>query len=99
MEIKIYKIVDTDTLRHRKTAQRILQPIDEEYRDAPVTLDFSGITFASRPFLHELLSGLKGRELKIINANKNVESMVRITFNKPRLILETSDEIKTLVTI
>ena len=98
MEIKIYKIVDTDTLRHRKTAQRILQFIDEESRDAPVTLDFNGITFASRPFLHELLSGLNGTEIKIINANKNIESMVKITFNKPRLILETSNEIKTLAT-
>jgi anti-anti-sigma regulatory factor len=96
MEIKLYKIVDTDTLRHRETAQMILLPIVKEPRDTPVTLDFSGITFASRSFLHELLSGLNGRELKIINAKAEVKFMVKIAFNKPQLRLETSDEIKDL---
>jgi len=98
MEIKLYKIVDTDTLRHRETAQMILQSIVKESRDAPVTLDFDRITFASRSFLHELLSGLNGRELEIINANSEVKFMVKIAFNKPQLRLETSDKIKDLVT-
>ena len=96
MEIKIYNIVDTDTLRHRESAQMILQIIAKEPVDSQVVLDFTGIIFASRTFLHEMLSGLRGRELKIINVNADVESMIQITFNKPQIILETSDEIKGL---
>ena len=97
MEINLYEIVGTDTLRHRETAQTILHTISQEPENKPVTLDFSGIAFASRSFLHELLSALNGREYIVVNANAEIDFMVKVAFTKPKLRLETSDEIKELV--
>lgn len=97
MEINLYEIVGTDTLRHRETAQTILHIINQEPKNEQITLDFSGIAFASRSFLHELLSFLNGREYKVVNANTEIDFMVKVAFNKPKLRLETSNEIKDLV--
>jgi len=96
MEIKIYDHVETDTLRHRETAQKLLQIIKEK-PDEPVTLNFKGITFASRSFLHELLSGLHDREINYTNTNEEILFMAKIAFKKAVFKLETKKEIKGLV--
>ena len=97
MEIKIYDIVETDTLRHRETAQNILHIINQTSAEEPVNLNFKGITFASRSFLHELLSGLQNRETKYTDINEEIKFMINIAFTKPILRLETKNEVKELV--
>jgi len=96
MELKIYEYVETDTLRHRETAQKLLQTINQ-HPDEPVTLNFKGITFASRSFLHELLSGLHDREINYTNTNEEIQFMINVAFTKPVLKLETKNEVKELV--
>ena len=96
MELKIYEHVETDTLRHRETAQKLLQTINH-HPDEPVTLNFKGITFASRSFLHELLSGLHDREINYTNTNEEIQFMAKVAFIKPVLKLETKNEVKELV--
>ena len=96
MEIKIYDQVETDTLRHRETAQQRLQTINQN-PDEPVTLNFKDITFASRSFLHELLSGLHNREINYTNTDEEILFMTKIAFTKPVLKLETEKEVKELV--
>jgi len=96
MELKIYEQVETDTLRHRETAQKLLQTINQ-HPDEPVTLNFKGITFASRSFLHELLSGLNDREINYTNINEEIQFMAKVAFTKPVLKLETKNEVKELV--
>lgn len=96
MEIKIYEYVETDTLRHRETAQKLLQTINQ-HSDEPVTLNFKGINFASRAFLHELLSGLHDREISYTNTNEEIQFMAKVAFTKPVLKLETKNEVKRLV--
>ena len=95
MELKIYEYVETDTLRHRETAQKLLQTINQ-HPDEPVTLNFKGITFASRSFLHELLSGLHDREINYTNTNEEIQFMTNVAFTKPVLKLETINEVKEL---
>ena len=97
MEINLYEIIGTDTLRHRETANTILNTINQEPENEQVILNFSGITFASRSFLHELLSILNGRDYIVVNANAEIDFMVKVAFTKPKLRLKTSDEIKELV--
>jgi hypothetical protein len=96
LEIKIYDHVETDTLRHRETAQQLLQTINKNPEE-PVTLNFKGITFASRSFLHELLSGLQGRKLDYKHINEEIKFMTNIAFKKPVLELQTEKEIKELI--
>ena len=96
MELKIYELVETDTLRHRETAQKLLQTINQ-HPDEPVTLNFKGINFASRAFLHELLSGLHDREISYTNTNEEIQFMAKVAFTKPVLKLETKNEVKRLV--
>ena len=96
MEIKIYDYVETDTLRHRETAKQLLQTINQN-PDEPITLNFKGITFASRSFLHELLSGLQDKEINYKHTNKEIKTMIDLAFTKPILNLETPKEVKELV--
>jgi hypothetical protein len=96
MELKIYEQVEKDTLRHRETAQKLLQTINK-HPEEPVILNFKGITFASRSFLHELLSGLHDREINYKNTNEEIHFMTKIAFTKPVLKLETKNEVKELV--
>lgn len=96
MELKIYELVETDTLRHRETAQKLLHTINKN-PDEPVTLNFKGVTFASRSFLHELLSGLHDREISYKNTNDEIQFMAKVAFTKPVLKLETKNEVKELV--
>jgi len=96
MEIKIYDYVETDTLRHRETAKQLLQTINKN-PDEQVTINFKGITFASRSFLHELLSGLNGRTVNYKNTNDEILFMVKVAFTKPVLKLTTEKEVKELV--
>jgi len=96
MELKIYELVETDTLRHRETARKLLHTINQNPDDT-VTLNFKGVTFASRSFLHELLSGLHDREISYKNTNDEIQFMAKVAFTKPVLKLETKNEVKELV--
>jgi len=89
MEIKIYEYVEIDTLRHRETAQKLLQTINQ-HPDEPVTLNFKGINFASRAFLHELLSNLKNRETTLTNTNQQIQQTAETIHSKPTLKLKTT---------
>lgn len=95
MEIKIYDHVETDTLRHRETAQQLLQTINTSQEET-VTLNFKAITFASRSFLHELLSNLEEKKLTYKNTNKEIKNTIKNSFTKPVLKLETPDKVKEL---
>ena len=97
MEIKIYEIVETDTLRHRETARSILQVINEKLANEPVVLNFSGIAFTSRSFIHELLSGLHDRDISFTNTSAEIRFMIDVAFEKPVLRLETVGKVKELV--
>ena len=98
MEVNVYKIVGTDTLRHRETARTILDTIENAPENTPITIDFTGVTFTSRSFLHELLSGLTNRKYTLKNTNEEIKAIAMIAFNKPQLKLQTSEQIKELVT-
>lgn len=97
MKIDIYNYVKKDTLRHRETAKRILKVINEISRTEPIMLDFIGINFASRSFIHEFFSGLENRNVKSLNMNSEIELMTKISFKKPKLKLKTKRELKKLI--
>ena len=93
------KLTKQDTLRHRDTAQMILKYIQEAPKNQPVTLDFHGIIFASKSFLHELLSGLQDRETQYTNTNEEIDLMIKLAFTKPKLKLKTDTKIRELSTL
>ncbi len=97
MEIKIYEIVETETLRHRETAKSLLQIINEKPVTESIVLDFAGITFTSRSFMHELLSGLQDRDVTYSNTTEDVGFMIKMAFKKPVLRIKTVGEVKELV--
>jgi len=99
MKINLKKLTKKDTLRHRDTAQMILKHIQEAPKNQPVTLDFHGIIFSSKPFLHELLSGLLDREIHYTNTNEEIDSMIKLAFIKPKLKLKTDPKIRKLSTL
>ena len=75
MELKLYDLYCTNTLRHRETARNIVQKIP---KNTKVTLNFERIDFASRSFLHELLYGLSDRTVTFENRNDEVKRMMEI---------------------
>ena len=93
MELNIYKATDIETLRHRDTARNILEKVITHPDEDKIVLDFSGIKFASKSFLHELLRGLEGRNVTFINTNEEVRAMIEIALDKPKLNLKTEKEI------
>lgn len=97
MKFEIYNYVKKDTLRHRETAQRILKVINEISQTEPIILDFIGIKFASRSFIHEFLNGLVTRTVKCQNMNKEIKLMTKISFKKPKLKLKTKKKLKELI--
>jgi len=95
-EVKIYQIFKTDTLRHRETARIVLEDIEKTKLDERIVIDFSGISFASRSFCHELKRDLNGRDVIFVNMLSEVEQMMRIAFTKPRVKLDIPSEPKRL---
>ncbi len=76
MEIKLYEMFCTDTLRHRETARKIIESLPKD--TTSVTINFDHIDFVSRSFLHELLTGLCNQNFDVTNANDEVTQMVSI---------------------
>ncbi len=68
----------TETLRHRETARTIVELMRNESTIDTQIIDFSNIEFASRSFLHELLSSLSNRKIIYRNLNKEVKCMMEI---------------------
>ncbi len=95
MEIRLFKVLGTDTLRHRDTAKIILNLISKAPISEGIAIDFSGIDFASHPFCHELRRGLADRDATYLNMEP-VESMMRNAFKKPKIGLKPHPESKKL---
>jgi len=96
MEIKIYDIAGTDTLRHRDTARIIHEKIANIPKKEGITLDFSGISFASRSFCHELSKGLNDRDVVLVNMLPEVDEMMRLITTKPKINFKDTLSIKKL---
>ena len=88
MKIKIHEIAQTETLRHRDTARNIIERVDAAPNGIKIVLDFQGIAFTSKSFMHELLSGLKDRQVEYRNVNDEVRMMIDIAFTKPHVKLD-----------
>jgi len=91
MEIKIHELAQTDTLRHRDTARSIIERVNADPDEAKIVLDFQGIAFASKSFMHELLSRLKDRKVEYRNVSDEVRMMIDIAFTKPHVRLDKED--------
>lgn len=87
MEIKLYDRLHTDTLRHRETARLVLDDVHIPKTERLV-IDFSGISFASRSFCHELKRALIDRDVVFVNMMPEVEAMMRIASAKPKVDFE-----------
>jgi len=76
VEINLYEMFCTDTLRHRESARKVVERIPKEINT--VTVNFERIDFVSRSFLHELLWGLCNRKIDFSNVNEEIEQMMTI---------------------
>lgn len=68
----------TDTLRHRDTARKVVAVLAKESLSSQVVIDFDKIDFASRSFLHELLTDLGSRKVVFENRNEEVTQLMEI---------------------
>ncbi|MBM3292567.1 hypothetical protein FJY84_07800 [Candidatus Bathyarchaeota archaeon] len=96
MEIKLFELFNLDTLRHRESARIVLDKLSQKPNDEKFIIDFTGISFASRSFCHELKRGLNGHDVVFVNMLPDVEEMMRIAFSKPKIMLDTSSDSKKL---
>lgn len=78
MRITLYEIFCKDTLRHRETARKIVENIPKKPEPHQIIVDFERIEFASRSFLHELLSDLSDKKVEFVNMNKEVKTMMDV---------------------
>lgn len=78
MRITLYEIFCKDTLRHRETARKIVENIPKKPEPHQIIVDFERIEFASRSFLHELLSDLSDKKVEFANMNKEVKTMMDV---------------------
>ena len=76
--VKLYDMFCTDTLRHRDTARKVVDTLAKEPLSSEVIIDFDKIDFASRSFLHELLSDLGSRKVVFENRNEEVTELMDI---------------------
>jgi hypothetical protein len=76
--VKLYDMFCTDTLRHRDTARKVVALLAREPLSSKVTIDFDRIDFASRSFLHELLTDLGSRKVVFENRCEEVKQMMDI---------------------
>ena len=61
-----------------KTARNVAEMIYNEPEDNQAIVDFNKIEFASRSFLHELISDLCDRNVKLVNMSAELEEMMKI---------------------
>ena len=95
MRVDLFSVFGTDTLRDRQTARLLVAKLAKLPQNNPVVIDFAKITFASRSFCHELLTGLKNTgNIKIENQNEEVTQMMTIASTKPDFNHELS--VKTI---
>jgi hypothetical protein len=73
--VSLYQMFGTDTLRHRDTARKVAESLPKTDQ---AIIDFANIDFASRSFLHELLSDLGDRNVVFKNTNNEVKQMMEI---------------------
>ena len=97
MEIRLYEKLHTDTLRHRDTARLVLDDVSKRPNGEKIVVDFSGISFASRSFCHEFKRGLMDREVVFVNMMPEIEEMMRIASEKPKIDFEPAEKSKKLV--
>ena len=84
MRIDLFNVLGTDTLRDRQTAHLLVDTIAKLPQNNPVIIDFAKITFASRSFCHELITGLKTNgNVKFENQNEEIIQMMAIASVKP----------------
>lgn len=83
IQVNLFSIAGTDTLRFRENAQKIFNYINKMSTDNSIILDWANINFASRSFLHELLKLLSHYNVQHINQSNNVQDMKKIMFIKP----------------
>lgn len=77
MEIKLYDMFHTNTLRDRQTALLVVKKLSKIPSTISITINFEKIVFASRSFCHELLVNLKNRKnLDFENTNEMVTKMM-----------------------
>ena len=76
--VKLYGMFCTDTLRHRDTAREVVATFAKEPLSSQVVIDFDKIDFASRSFLHELLTDLGTRKVVFENRSEEVKQMMNI---------------------
>lgn len=87
MRLKLIDLFETDTLRSRNAARYVLKLVLEVPLSEKITIDFSGITFASRSFCNELLIGLRKtrKNVKLANVSKDVKKMMDASLKKPKI--------------
>lgn len=84
MIIKLYELFNCHALRQRESAHKVAEMIVKQPDTVPITIDFSGIDFATHSFLNQLLSDLYYRKNVVyINYNENVREMMKISFKPP----------------
>ena len=97
--IKLHNIFKSDSLRTRDNAQVVARKISKLKLSDEIIIDFAGINFASRSFLHELLTATsKFENVRFVNRNDDVELMFRLV-QKPKAKIITKFTVEKPVTI
>ena len=78
MKIVLHDIFCIETLRHRDTAKKVVAMFAKEPVTNQIIIDFDKIDFASRSFLHELLSDLGTHKVIFENTNEEIKEMMEI---------------------
>ena len=84
--ISVYDLFNTDTLRNRSTAQKLLNKIKHSNTDI-VNLDFKEIRFMSRSFTNELLEGIRSipKKVELLNLSEDIQKMEKVALIKPKM--------------
>lgn len=97
MQIDLYDMVRTNTLRDRQTALLVVKRVKKIPSPIAVTLNFDKIVFASRSFCHELLINLRDRKnVEFENTNETVTKMMIAVLKKPRFNLDIPLKLKVI---
>jgi len=92
-KVLLYNIFKTDSLRTRDAAQKIIKKISKS-KSYQIIIDFKNINFASRSFLHELITNIKNyKDTKFINTNEEIDLMLKLVkMPKPEIIAKFNIE-------